>query len=236
MDVDTASPPPDAPLPRLPDTARELLTAARKIVLRDGLHSLTLQAVQDATGHNKAMVNHCFGSKAGLVAAVFDSLAHENEVLLRRQVEALSDSGNRVQTLIYLQREASGDRRAMTAYFETLPHMLRERQLRWRLAALCEGFRQLDEWALASGGDSQSARLADLAAVTLAVTQGLGVQAAVDPERFATDGPYEVWEEMVRLYLAAHGRRRRRFRRTEQRADEPGTTIGDDRGGSLADR
>jgi AcrR family transcriptional regulator len=221
MNAKPASPSPDAPPPRRSDTAHELLAAARKIVLRDGLHSLTLQAIQDMTGHNKAMVNHCFGSKAGLVAAVFDSLAQENELLLRRQVAALSDSRNRVQTLMRLQREVSGDRRAMTTYLEALPHMLRERQLRWRLAALCEGFRQLDEWALASGGDPQEARLADLAAVTLAVTQGLGVQAAVDPERFATDGPHEVWEEMVRLYLDAHGRRRKRFRRPEQRADEP---------------
>jgi hypothetical protein len=49
--------------------------------------------------------------------------------------------------------------------------MMRHRLLRWRLAALYEGFRQLDEWALGAGGaDPRSARLSDLAAVTLAVT------------------------------------------------------------------
>ena len=71
------------------------------------------------------MVNHCFGSKAGLVAAIFDSLALDNELLLRRQVAALSDSRDRLRSLIDLQREASGDRRSMTTFFEVLPHMLR---------------------------------------------------------------------------------------------------------------
>jgi AcrR family transcriptional regulator len=212
-----SQPPQEPPLTELPETARELLSAGRKIVLRDGLHNLTLQAVQDETGHNKAMVNHCFGSKAGLVAAIFDSLALDNELQLRRQVAALSDSRDRLRALIALQRETSGDRRSVTTFFEVLPHMLRRRQLRWRLAALCEGFRQLDEWALASGTDPESARLADLAAVAVAVTQGLGIQVVADPERFAVEGPYKVWEEMVRLYLEAHGRKPRRFRRPEQR-------------------
>jgi hypothetical protein len=131
-------------------------------------------------------------------------------------VTLLRDAQSRVQALIDMQRKVSSDRRGMTAYCELLPHMLRERRLRWRLAALFEGFRQLDEWALsATDADAQSARLAELAAVALAVTDGLGIQAVADPQHFSTAGPYAVWEEMVRLYLEEHGQKRRRFRRLD---------------------
>jgi AcrR family transcriptional regulator len=216
--------PEELPLSRLPETARELLAAARKIVLRDGLHCLTLQAIQDETGHNKAMVNHYFGSKAGLVAALFDSLAHDQEVQLRRQIARLRDAGSRVQALVEMQRETSADVRSMTTYCELLPHMLRDRQLRWRLAALYEGFRRLDEWALTgSDADPQAARLDDLAAVSLAITDGLGIQAAADPDMFDVSGAYQVWEEMLRLYLEAHRPQQRRRRLDRPRRTDAGS-------------
>jgi AcrR family transcriptional regulator len=224
VSAETPSSLPEAmPLDRLPQTARELLAAARKIVLRDGLHCLTLQAIQDETGHNKAMVNHYFGSKAGLVAALFDSLAHDQEIQLRRQIARLRDARSRVQALVEMQRETSADVRAMQTYCELLPHMLRDRRLRWRLAALYEGFRRLDEWALTgSDADPQAARLDDLAAVALAVTDGLGIQAAADPDLFSATGPYQVWEEMLRLYLEAHHPQQRRRRLDRPRRADAG--------------
>lgn len=203
----TAGPPGPTPLEQLPDTARELLGAARRIVLRRGFHSLTLQAIQDETGHNKAMVNHYFGSKAGLVTALFDSLARDQELELRRRVAGLRGREQPLPALVEDQRQVSGDRRGMRAYAELLPHMLRENRLRWRLAGLYEAYRQLYAGPLgASGGGGMPAgELDDVASVALAVTDGLGIQAAIDPDRFELDGPYRVWQEMVRLYLREHG-------------------------------
>jgi len=198
--------PETAPLALLPQTARELLGAARRIVLQKGFHALTLQAVQDETGHNKAMVNHYFGSKAGLVSALFDSLAHDQEVELRRRITELRSQEDPVQALTEDQMKVSDDRRDMRAFAELLPHMLRENRLRWRLAALYQGYRELYAWSLGSGGGApDTACLGDLAAVALAVTDGLGIQRAIGPDDFSLRGPYRVWHEMVRLYLEAHG-------------------------------
>jgi AcrR family transcriptional regulator len=198
--------PETAPLALLPQTARELLDAARRIVLQKGFHALTLQAVQDETGHNKAMVNHYFGSKAGLVSALFDSLAHDQEVELRRRIAELQSEEDPVRALTEDQMKVSDDRRDMRAFAELLPHMLRENRLRWRLAALYHGYRELYAWSLgADGAHADTACLDDLAAVALAVTDGLGIQRAIGPEDFCLQGPYRVWREMLRLYLQAHG-------------------------------
>lgn len=197
------------PLEQLPSTARELLDAARRIVLRRGFHSLTLQAIQDETGHNKAMVNHYFGSKAGLVTALFDSLARDQEAELRRRIDHLQDRDQPLQALVEDQRQVSGDRRGMRAYAELLPHMLRENRLLWRLAGLYQAYRQLYAWSLgASGGAEMAAgELDDVASLALAVTDGLGIQATIDPDNLELEGPYRVWQEMLDLYLKAHAGR-----------------------------
>jgi len=198
--------PETAPVALLPRTARELLDAARRIVLQKGFHALTLQAVQDETGHNKAMVNHYFGSKAGLVSALFDSLAHDQEVELRRRIAELQSEEDPVRALTEDQMKVSDDRRDMRAFAELLPHMLRENRLRWRLAALYQSYRELYAWSLGSGGaDPDTACLGDLAAVALAVTDGLGIQRVIGPDDFGLQGPYGVWREMLCLYLQAHG-------------------------------
>jgi len=198
--------PETGPLALLPQTARELLDAARRIVLQKGFHALTLQAVQDETGHNKAMVNHFFGSKAGLVSALFDSLAHDQEVELRRRIAETRSEEDPVQALTEDQMKVSDDRRDMRAFAEMLPHMLRENRLRWRLAALYQGYRELYAWSLGSGAaDPETACLDDLAAVALAVTDGLGIQRTIGPDDFGIRGPYRVWREMLHLYLQARG-------------------------------
>ncbi len=85
---------------------------------------------------------------------------------------------------------------------DLLPYVLHDRQLRERLARLYAAYRSLDVWCL-SGQERRpgASRLDDVAALNVAVVEGLGLQRHADPEGFDVDGPSEVWEEMVALYL-----------------------------------
>ena len=65
------------PLSSLPETAQNLLVAAKEIVADEGFEALTLKTVSERAGENKAMVSYYFDNKAGLIAAVLDSVIHD---------------------------------------------------------------------------------------------------------------------------------------------------------------
>lgn len=56
-------------------TRRRILTAAERLFARDGIERTTMRAITREARTNLAAVNYHFGSKDGLVKAVFDDLA-----------------------------------------------------------------------------------------------------------------------------------------------------------------
>ena len=77
-----APPPyPDGPmdtwLEGLSPTARNLLDAARRILLKRGYAGVTLEAVALEAGEDAPTIKRHFGSKAGLIHALFDELGDD---------------------------------------------------------------------------------------------------------------------------------------------------------------
>jgi AcrR family transcriptional regulator len=58
-------------------THRRILTAAERLFARGGIERTTMRAITREAGTNLAAVNYHFGSKDGLVKAVFDDLARK---------------------------------------------------------------------------------------------------------------------------------------------------------------
>ena len=65
------------PLSELPETARNLILSAKAIIADHGFDALTLNRLALESGENKAMTAYYFGNKAGLIAAVLDSVIHD---------------------------------------------------------------------------------------------------------------------------------------------------------------
>ena len=61
----------------LSPTALNLLEAARRILLAEGYAGVTLEAVALEAGEDKATIKRHFGSKAGLIHALFDQLGDD---------------------------------------------------------------------------------------------------------------------------------------------------------------
>jgi AcrR family transcriptional regulator len=122
----------------IPPTARRLLNAGKGLLATKGYQSITLSAVAAKAGvSNKAATRYYFGNKDGLIAAVFEDLVIDAaERLVDDVVPSISPQASteeRVDAYIGLLRSKMLKTRRSTAYFEILPHAVRERTLRGRL-------------------------------------------------------------------------------------------------------
>lgn len=183
-------------------TAMRILDAAKRILSEKGYSKLTLQAIEEESGEYRALVAYYFGSKQGLVEAIIDSLMAAEDEALRERLDEIEEPESRVRALIDEQRQISADWRGFRAFYELLPHIMRDDRLRDDLAASYAESRELDRQTLAAGRPVAADRDLDkLAALSVAIVEGLAVQYAADREHFDHEGTYSLWEDMVRAYL-----------------------------------
>jgi AcrR family transcriptional regulator len=172
----------DDPLPALPDTARNLLLAAKHIIATEGFDALTLNAVSVASGENKAMVAYYFGNKAGLVGAVLDSVIHDEYVASLERMSRL-DPAQRARQLVEEMGRMASATEEFLVFFDMLPHVLRDDALRHRMAQLYEWYWSIKLKWLGAGEDAlDRPELLGLTQLLSAVIDGLAIQAAIDPE------------------------------------------------------
>lgn len=196
------------PLSSLPETARKLLIAAKDIVAQDGFQALTLNAVSDRAGENKAMISYYFENKAGLIAAVVDSVVHDEYLGSLDRMRA-AEPGDRFERLVDEMRRLDAADVDFQVFFELLPQVLRDEALRLRIARLYRWYWSLKlEWL---GIEDGSAALSDpdllgLSQVLSAIVDGLAIQAAIDPGLDLSDA-YRVFTRMLRRSLADELRR-----------------------------
>jgi len=186
------------PLPSLPETARNLLIAAKQIVAEDGFEALTLKTVSERAGENKAMVSYYFDNKAGLVAAVLDSVIHDEYLDSLDRMKDVAP-GERIPRLVEEMQRMAAWAEDFQVFYELLPHALRDELLRRRLTMLYRWYWKMKlEWL---GMKDDAAGLADpdrlgLAQLLSAVIDGLAIQAAVDPEMDLAN-PYRILSRML---------------------------------------
>jgi AcrR family transcriptional regulator len=172
--------PPQDPLASLPPSAVAILRAARRVVAERGFAGLTIEAVANEANVSRTLVSYHFGNRAGLVELLVDSLFHDLFVasVARRGARA----GSLGDLMELLQQEAR-DREAFRAFFEILPSLLREDELRARVAGLYDLYRELLLQVSGVSGDGapDDRRLAAVGSVLLALVDGLGLQALLDP-------------------------------------------------------
>jgi AcrR family transcriptional regulator len=191
------------PLSALPETARNLLVAAKGIVADEGFNALTLNAVSERAGENKAMISYYFENKAGLIAAVVDSVIHDEYLDSLARMKQVPP-GQRFEWLAEEMKRLDSAAVDFQVFFELLPHVLRDDLLRRRLALLYRWY-----WAVKLdwlGVEDAGAALADpdllgLAQVLSAVIDGLAIQAAIDPGMDLAN-PYRVFARMLQRSLA----------------------------------
>lgn len=191
------------PLSSLPETAQRLLLAAKTIITRDGFGALTLNAVSQESGENKAMISYYFENKAGLIASVLESVIHDEFLDSKNRMKNVRPA-DRPRRLVEEMRRTNTATRDFLVLFELLPRVLRDEALRQRLAELYAWFwSQKLEWLGATDGQAAlgDADLRGLSQLLSAVIDGLALQASVDPD-FDLANPYRVFSKMLESSLS----------------------------------
>jgi AcrR family transcriptional regulator len=190
-------PPTADPAEDLSPTALRLLAAARRVLARDGYSGLTLEAITSEAGENKAAVKYHFGGKDALITALVEWLDHDDSVRLVSQLREEREPEARLDLLLELQRQGCTSHEENQLFFDLLPHVLRDPELRERLAGLYTWYRELDGWVLSPEEDARREDVRRLAALAIAVGDGLTIQCSAD-HSFEVDGVYELWEKLFR--------------------------------------
>jgi AcrR family transcriptional regulator len=186
------------PLQTLPPAARWVLKCARRVLIEDGFDALTLENVALESQESKASIQRYFGSKAGLVEALFDSLMHDDYISLKSEAESLPPGDERVHTYLHGLSGIAGDVDAYRAFFEIAPHALRDPNLHSRLAQIYVWYRDLTLFTCGLDGTSLDEMRQDaLAKLILAALDGLAFQVALDPRNVDPIPVFELLYELI---------------------------------------
>jgi len=193
------------PTPDLSPTAARILEAARRVLARDGFRALTFEKIAAEAGENPALIRYHFGSKAGLVTTLVDSVLYLESVELIEQLTSVPQGAERLKALFHLHERFARDTASYRLFYEIIPHMMRDEELRPHLRDLFDWYRKLDAWALgAQDGGQPSAQLEPLALLAVALADGVALQVQADPD--LDIGPaFALWQTLVLGYLEAGG-------------------------------
>ena len=193
------------PAPRLAPTAARILEAAKRVLARDGFPALTFANIAAEAGENPALIRYHFGSKAGLITTLVDSVLYLESVELIEELASVPPGDERRRALFQLHQTYARDLDSYHMFYELIPHILRDEELRPHLSALFDWYRKLDAWALgAQAGTDHPAQLEPLALLTVAIADGVALQVQADPE--LDIGPaFEIWRQLIMSYLDGAG-------------------------------
>ena len=193
------------PMEALAPTAQHLLAAAQRLLASGGFEALKLSAVAREAGESKASIGYHFGNKAGLVTALVDSFAHDANRGLIEDAGELPKGEARIHALIDGETRIAADAESYQSFFEVLPHALRDEDLRERVAALYDGYRDTVLRCLDASDPAAKEQLRPFAMLMIAIVDGLAIQHGLDPEGADVAAATDLWERLVRPYLAEAG-------------------------------
>jgi AcrR family transcriptional regulator len=194
------------PMEALPPTAQRILAAARRLMADGGFEALKLSAIAAEAGESKASIGYHFGNKAGLVTALVDSLMHESNRELFEETLCVPAGEERVHALIDGEARIADDAESFQSFFDVLPHALRDPDLRERVAALYDGYRETVLRCLDAAGSDAPPEMRPFAMLMIAIVDGLAIQHGLDPDGADVRAATELWERLARPFLTGeHG-------------------------------
>ena len=198
--------PMDEWLSDLSPTAHHILDAARELLLAKGYEALTLEAVALEAGEDKGTIARHFGSRAGLIQALFDDMGQGIYQQLEDKARAMPAGDERRHALVRSFGSLASDRQLTLGMFELAPHVIRDPVLRDRLAALYAWYlklmREESGMAAAAAGEpgyEDRRDIETLATIVMAVIDGVSLQVSLDPAAVDVDRVFA----LVDLFVSA---------------------------------
>jgi AcrR family transcriptional regulator len=190
--------------PELPPTAQRLLDAAHRLLARSGYNSLSVEAIGQEAGENKALIRYYFGSKNGLLVALTDSLISDTLRRARQRLSGLSDTHDRLDVVAETAADIVDDVPSYRLLFDLLPRLLENPRMARQLAELYRGYREVNARSL--WGDRVGelpAAVRELAAMTVALSDGLAVQVLAEPGSVDVHAAFATWRIFMETVITS---------------------------------
>jgi AcrR family transcriptional regulator len=192
-----------SPPSEMPPTAQRLLEAARRLLERSGFNSLSVQAIGEEAGENKALIRYYFGSKDGLLVALVDWLMHDYLWVVWQHLAQLSREEQGVDLLI--DEAAAGmlsDTQSYRSYFDLLPHLLSNPSMARQLSDLMQAYRDMNVRGVWDDRGEVPDVIKDLAALSVAVVDGLAIQVLAEPSKVDVPRALALWKRFISQTVA----------------------------------
>jgi AcrR family transcriptional regulator len=191
------------PIGDLPPKAQAIIRAAQRILKRDGFDKLSFEAIAAEAGVYTSAIRYYFGSKDGLIEALVDATTHDSSLEVFARSRGESDPDQKVRTAV-LESSRLPLSDAYQTMWEMLPHILRSKRLRTRVAGLYDLYREHHEEVLQGGDDPVRRELVRLyASLFLAVLDGIAIQRALDPD-VDVEAIFGLWATVLSDSVASH--------------------------------
>ena len=190
--------------PGLPPTAQRLLEAARRLLARSGYNSLSVEAIGREAGENKALIRYYFGSKNGLIVALLGWLISETICEASRRLNDFSSEESASHVVTASAKALLDDAPSYRLFFDLLPRVLEKPSMAGQFAELYRAYRDQNTRALWAGSvENTPPILRDIAAMTVALADGLAVQILAEPGSVDVPRALATWQAFIDQALAS---------------------------------
>ncbi len=190
--------------PGWPPTAQRLLDAAHRLLVRSGYNSLSVEAIGQEAGENKALIRYYFGSKNGLLVALTDALISQTLSGARQRLSGLSGAHDRASVLADTMESIAADAPSYRLLFDLLPRLLENPSMTRQLAELYRTYREVNVRALWGDRPGEPPQIVhDLAAMLVALPDGLSVQTLAEPGCVDVRGTMDLMRGLIESVLAS---------------------------------
>ena len=184
--------------PGLPPTAQRLLEAARRLLARSGYNSLSVEAIGREAGENKALIRYYFGSKNGLMVALLGWLISETICEASRRLTEVSPEESPSHVVTASVKALLDDVPSYRLFFDLLPRVLEKPSMAGQFAELYRAYREQNTRALWTGSvENTPPMLRDVAAMTVALADGLAVQILAEPGSVDVPRVLATWRTFI---------------------------------------
>ena len=191
-----------SPITDLPPKAQAIIRAARRILKRDGFDKLSFETIAAEAGVYTSAIRYYFGSKGGLVEALVDVTTHDASLRVYERSRGESNRQMRVRTAVLESADLPLPEVYQTT-LEMLPHILRSKTLRGRVARLYDLHRQHYDEVLDGGDQPLSPETTrNYASLLIAVLDGIAIQKALDPAGVDVEAILALWAKILSKSLA----------------------------------
>lgn len=194
----------------------QIIAAARTIVAQDGLHALTIGALEEALGYSRGVLTYHFRDKDEIVAAVLQSAVEEIDAGTSALVEASATPVDKVRAVLRANlRGFVENREAGLILLSFWGRLSSDAKARKANAALFARYRDRTAGLLQSAIDAGAFAPVDaraLAAVVVGIVIGLASQAYFEERSIDLEAALEEGTLAVLARLRAAPRKARRLR------------------------